>query len=111
MVYRPWNTEIHIEVLVDEEKLGLVAVLALTLFALWVVPVMAAQGQITEVNPSGVTSTDNPDGEGNEGADNSDGAAEGANPAGVDLEPGEAPADPNPPGQTDQHTDTGGTTG
>lgn len=81
---------------------GLLA--GLTLFALSVFPAFAAQGTITEVNPSGVTTTpppDNPDdpnkaddpaaGKGGDAVENSDGNAGGANPTGVD--PGEGPPD------------------
>ena len=40
-----------------KRKLGIV-ILVLAIVALWVTPAFAAQGQITEVNPSGVITTD-----------------------------------------------------
>ena len=66
-----------------EKKLGIGIFAGLTLFAFSVLPALAAQGTITEVNPSGIETTNNPDVAGNENSGNSNGAAEGANPAGV----------------------------
>ena len=62
------------------KKLALIFV-ALAIAALWVTPAFAAQGQITEVNPSGVNTvnqTDPPTGSdpGQKGAGNANGNAE-----------------------------------
>ena len=87
-----------------KRKLGIGLLAGLTLFALSVLPALAAQGTITEVNPSDVTTTpppvipdqpngahDHAAGKGGDAVEKSDGAAGGANPTGVD--PGEGPPD------------------
>ena len=88
-----------------KRKFGIV-ILVMAIVALWVTPAFAAQGQITEVNPSGIVTTDRASGDNqaDPAAQNPDGdygAAGGAIISGGQV----------PNGGLQNNTGAGGTTG
>ncbi len=60
-----------------KKKLAIV-VLAITILALWLTPAFAAQGQITEVNPSGLTTANEASGDNADSNNQNDAAENGA---------------------------------